>query len=382
MKKTIAQILFISLFFIGAKANTLSDSLRFSVLTVSPGTELYSVFGHTAIRLTDLKNGHDIVFNYGTFDFKTPNFYLKFALGKLDYQLSVELFDDFLYSAQAENRGVCEQILILEPQNAALLANLLLTNYQPQNRKYRYKFFTDNCATRPRDVIALAYQNPALLTQPQIEYNKTFRRLFTAYLTQMPWAQFGIELVLGKMTDQPAGYNALFLPDNLKIALSKASNNNQPVVASEQVIVDYKKGITHSNWFSPTILAIIILAFSLVLIFFPAPAKYFDNLLFFIFGVLGLFISTMCIFSAHAELQSNFVIAFFLPLVLLVPFLKNKIKEIAGNISLSIILLAFVSLPVLPQSFNLAVLLLSAALAVRLFYNFAFLKVKSIIQKK
>lgn len=95
MKKVFISIFFLLIVYIISAAE-FSDSLRASVLTISPGTELYSTFGHTAIRIKDLRNKNDYVFNYGTFDFETPNFYVKFALGKLDYMLSVESFNDFM----------------------------------------------------------------------------------------------------------------------------------------------------------------------------------------------------------------------------------------------------------------------------------------------
>ena len=127
-------LIIFSIIFYSLNTNSveLSDSLKTSVLTISPGNELYSTFGHTAIRIKDLKNGFDIVFNYGTFDFNTPNFYFKFALGKLDYLLSVESYEGFVSSITQENRSIIEQQLNFNKDQTLKLTSLLIKNYEPE----------------------------------------------------------------------------------------------------------------------------------------------------------------------------------------------------------------------------------------------------------
>ena len=71
MKNFIFTLIVLALALPG-KATTLSDKAEISVLTCSPGKELYSLFGHTAIRVHDPEQDLDVVFNYGTFDFDTP----------------------------------------------------------------------------------------------------------------------------------------------------------------------------------------------------------------------------------------------------------------------------------------------------------------------
>jgi hypothetical protein len=97
-------------------AQQLSDKAFISLLTCGPGDELYSVFGHTAIRVNDPATGIDIVYNYGTFDFAAPNFYLKFVKGDLQYFVSVSSYRDFVYTYQYYDRDVYEQVLNLTPQ--------------------------------------------------------------------------------------------------------------------------------------------------------------------------------------------------------------------------------------------------------------------------
>ena len=101
--KKLRRALFVLLLFTSNISFSQSDSctLRISLLTCSPGAELYSTFGHTALRVTDLTTGSDLIYNYGTFDFN-EEFYPKFVLGKLLYYLSVETFDGFVYAYQME----------------------------------------------------------------------------------------------------------------------------------------------------------------------------------------------------------------------------------------------------------------------------------------
>jgi hypothetical protein len=374
MRKIFIILLF-ALFAINTYSTEISDSLQVSVLTVSPGDELYSTFGHVGIRIKDLKNGYDIVFNYGTFDFNTPNFYVKFALGGLDYMLSVESFENFMMALQMENRSVTEQILDFNKEQRLRAASLLIANYRPENRFYRYKFFTDNCSTRIRDVIADAAKDSMMLLKPGIDSEISFHTLYTSYLKTMPWSKFGISFLLGTLTTKKAGYNALFLPDNLKKAIDKARLDGHTLVKSEKVILESVPQNPSSAWFSPFILTLILLVSALVIQLKSKWTLWYDRIFFLIFGLLSLFILCLCVFSHHAELHWNLVLLFLLPTNIIIPFLKNKdFKKYYCIFALTIIVLGYFSLPVLPQKFNLPFLLLTLSLALRLFFNFAPIK--------
>ncbi len=153
MKKTLFLFLAACLFCGQGKAFTLSPEAEISLLTCSPGNELYSLFGHTAIRVKDPAARFDRVFNYGTFDFDTPYFYLKYARGLLPYQLSHTDYRYFLHAYREEGRSVYEQRLRLDSLQKQRLLDILTENYRPENRSYLYNFLFDNCTTRSRDVI-------------------------------------------------------------------------------------------------------------------------------------------------------------------------------------------------------------------------------------
>ena len=123
------------------------DSIRISLLTCAPGEEIYSLFGHTAIRYENPSQGIDVVFNYGLFSFNTPNFILRFSLGETDYQLGATDYAHFAAEYAFFGRSVWQQTLNLTEREKAELIRLLQENYRPENRVYRYNFFYDNCAT-------------------------------------------------------------------------------------------------------------------------------------------------------------------------------------------------------------------------------------------
>lgn len=183
--------------FLGLFINTIdatAQNYRISLLTCDPGDELYSAFGHNAVRVLDNDTGRDIVFNYGTFDFDTPNFYLKFARGKLDYMLSVSTYEQFILHYQYLQRSVREQVLDLSPEQTLRTVQFLQENYEPQNRFYRYDFFFDNCATRIRDMVEMVLGDQLKWGETEASSGKTFRNLIDEYVYPMPWADFGIDL--------------------------------------------------------------------------------------------------------------------------------------------------------------------------------------------
>ena len=155
MKKNLLR-LFLFFFFAYLPAGIFaqdSSHLRISLLTCTPGEELYSTFGHSAFRVIDSSSVTDYVFNYGTFNFDDEGFYLKFIRGKLNYYLSAENFQDFKYDYQLSNRGITEQVLNLTASEKIALQQALLKNIREENKFYKYDFFFDNCTTRPRDLI-------------------------------------------------------------------------------------------------------------------------------------------------------------------------------------------------------------------------------------
>ncbi|MGA0556663.1 DUF4105 domain-containing protein [Larkinella sp. VNQ87] len=203
-------------------AQTLSPQAKISLITVSPGDELYSSFGHTAFWVSDPLYGVDKVYNYGTFDFRTGNFYVKFLRGTLPYYVSVYPMPNQLYAAQRENRSVKEQVLNLSVAQRQRLYDLLETNALPQNREYRYKFYYDNCATRPRDMLVKACGD-SLRYGNVVDSTRSYRDWMNDYLTRHPWSRMGMNLGIGYPADETASsWQAMYLPENLFIEAERA----------------------------------------------------------------------------------------------------------------------------------------------------------------
>lgn len=197
------------------QAPKLSPRARIYLLTEAPGTEIYSQFGHSAYRLQDPLNRLDVVFNYGTFNFRTDYFVLKFARGKLDYYLSTEPYAHWLGQATLEQRTVYSQRLRLSPTQLQRLANALYNNRKPENRYYRYDFFFDNCATRLQTIVEQALGD-SVRFDTTWGGRKSYRQLLAHYLSDNPGLRFGIHLGLGSGADAIATtrqYN--YLPDSL-----------------------------------------------------------------------------------------------------------------------------------------------------------------------
>ncbi|HRD07117.1 MAG TPA: DUF4105 domain-containing protein, partial [Saprospiraceae bacterium] len=210
-------ISFILTFSIGSRGqqgvDTLMNNTQISLLTCDPGSEIYSLFGHSAVRVKNEEKNFDVVFNYGTFDFQTPNFTLKFMRGKLPYRLAVASYGSFLKEYHYFKRGVREQVLQINNSQKEDIIRFLENNAKPENAEYKYDFFYDNCSSRIRDVFEKTLHYPP---QYSGENKLTFRNLLHRYLEAWPWLRTGIDIIIGSKADKIADASAqMFIPDKL-----------------------------------------------------------------------------------------------------------------------------------------------------------------------
>ncbi len=293
------------------------DSIRISLLSCSPGTELYSIFGHSAFRIKNYSSGQDLVYNYGTFNFNDKNFYLKFLRGKLNYYLSVTRFDRFMYEYTAENRSVYEQVFSMDDVQKDKLYNDLKKNALPENRAYKYDFFWDNCSTRMRDMIQSQYSDS--LKYPLFNV-KTFRSYLHDYLKDQPWSRFGIDLILGLPCDAPAGTReAMFLPLEMMKAYDSTFHQDRLIASHSSEILSAVDQVTKKNIFTPLLVSILILLFSLILMYFK-KIKLWGNLIFILTGLAGCILFFLWFLSDHLTTKNNLHFIWSNPLLLLFPF--------------------------------------------------------------
>ena len=383
--KRLLVILFTFLSVLSMKAQ--SDSLRVSLLTCGPGQEVYNLFGHSAIRVKNEATGVDYVFNYGIFSFNTPNFVLRFCLGQTDYQLGVQYYDDFVWNYQMQGRFVHEQVLNLTEQEKLQLVAALEENYLPENRIYRYNYFYDNCATRPRDMVERAINGEVRYTEDMDTPQEalTYRGLVHEYTTKQPWSRFGIDLLLGSEADKPISRRAsMFVPFYLEEYFHSAQKadlqgRNSGLIAEELEITAQDE----SDWPSPTPLTpmrVFLLLFILVAALTAWGIKQgrslwgLDLLVFAIAGIAGCIIAFMVLFSEHPAVSPNYLLLLLHPLHLI--FLYHIVKRVkklqrsvylGANMVVILLFLAFWAL--IPQKFPIEIVPLALILLVRCISN-------------
>lgn len=302
----------------------LSGQARVSVITCGPGDQIYSVFGHTALRITDPAHHIDRVYNYGTFDFNTPNFYLKFARGDLAYFLSVTSFDQFVYAYQLENRSLSEQVLRMSTEEVQALYNRVEENLLPDKKYYRYQFFADNCTTRIYHLLAQSLGKSLTTDTSYIRQPASYRQLFTPYLRNFPWVRVGMNVGLGTETDRQVSFGErLFLPATLEAALNHSYNHSEPLVARVNPLFTPVAGVieTSTAAVSPLLLlsAVAAAAIALSLLQYRKGISVppFDGLIFGITGLVGLVLLLLWIFSLHTPTHWNQNLLWLMPLNLL-----------------------------------------------------------------
>ncbi len=286
--------------------------LRVSLLTILPGSEIYSLWGHSALRITDPRHGLDITYNYGTFDFEAGHFALKFLHGNLDYTLSTYWFEASLRAYQAQGRPVIEQTLDLTPAQQQRLTELLAVNLRPENRRYRYHFLFDNCSTRIRDILEAALGEETLHAQALPDDAPTFRALIDPYQRAVPFLDAGIDVLLGAPADRSAdGRDIMFLPEYLMEAFGKAQigmgETARPLVARTDTlfwIAGYGASGKRFPW--EFVAAWLLFAGGLALTLRrPGVIRALDAPFFLAIGATGLLIAYLWFVSHHDVTNAN-----------------------------------------------------------------------------
>ena len=217
----------------------LSDSVQVSLLTMMPGDQAYSLFGHSALRIRDAAIGLDRTYNYGTFDFDQPFFVARFLRGSLNYELATAPYEWLLMDYELQERPIIEQTLALDAPTSRALFDVLETNALPDNRSYRYDFFWDNCSTRILSALdsALARTGQPLVSLPPPDNPQTYRQLVYPYVKGQPLIHLGTDLALALPADAVASAREeTFLPLELMAQLDRASVDGQQLVASRDTV--------------------------------------------------------------------------------------------------------------------------------------------------
>lgn len=317
LKKTLFNLLLL-LNFTGFSQNIyLSKNAKISVITCGLGNETYSYFGHTAIRVTDSINNIDIVYNYGNFDFRTPNFVAKFAKGDLQYFVGISSFPDFINEYSYEKRSVFEQeLLISQDFKQKLFENLNKAAFS-EERFYTYKFIDRNCTSMVVDVINKSLNQTVIIKKEDCD--KTYRRILFPYFNGHFYDQLGTSIIFGTKVDQSG--TKIFLPFELKNSLEKTTFSKHLLVSKSKTLLNFKKE-TPTSWWNNIFTYIALLVFIILM-----KNKIIDKIYLLVLSLIGVFFVAMGFYSLHQELAMNYNILLFSPFLLILilfSFLKNK----------------------------------------------------------
>jgi len=326
----------------------LSDSARISLITVAPGDETYSMFGHSALRVYDYRNRLDRCYNYGTFEFDQPNFLLKFCRGKLLYYLDIESYRGFEYGNLSDRRGMQEQLLHLDEAHKQRLFELLSVNAREDNRYYKYDFFYDNCSTRIRDIVQEAYFHEIDYDSTHLPMGTTMRQLLRPYMRPHPWTEFGIDLLLGLPADKRARpEDFMFLPDGMHEVFGHTMlAPGVQLVQAEHTIPDTplaREAFEPDFFQHPFWVMCLVAVVGLLSMANPRTEHWFDTLFWFMLGLVGLMITLLWVATDHSATKNNLNVLWALPTHLLFFWRRNR-SEFTQNYFIGTAILAAMTL--------------------------------------
>ena len=306
------------------------DSVEVSLLTCSPHEEIYSLYGHSAIRWH--QGDIDLVFNWGMFSFSKPYFALRFVFGLTDYELAAYPYERFWPYYQQWGSSVTEQVLNLTNDEKRTLQHLLSENLKEENRVYRYNFFYNNCSTKPRDVIEKSIEGQVVY-EDKNDFQPTFREMVRECNRNHRWSKFGNDMLLGVKADlATTRQEQEFLPMNLMTDFAHAQIYKDGVyrrlVKEQRLLVAPGVQVIEQDFFlTPTEIAVLLLIISVCIALYEWKSsrvvKWWDVALMTVQGLVGIVLTVM-IFSQHPTTSLNLNLLLFNPLPLL--FIPAVIK--------------------------------------------------------
>ena len=303
----------------------LSKNTQVSVITCGTGNESYSLFGHTAIRVRDTINGIDVVYNYGAFDFNTPNFVMKFIKGDLQYFAVAHSYPDFINQYQYERRSVYEQELNMPFPLKQKLFDNLNTSLASGESHYTYKFIDKNCTSMVVDIINKTLDTIAIVKNTDTDI--TYRTILYPYFDNHFYEKLGTSIIFGKKVDGLG--KQLFLPFELQKSLKNISFQNQPLAQENKTLLEFENEAPGS-WWNNMYTYILFLGFIILI-----NKKSIDLFYLILIAIIGLFFTFVGFYSSHLELGYNYNILLFNPTLLgLLYFYWTKNKKGIYNLAL------------------------------------------------
>lgn len=371
----------------------LSEGSEVSIITVGPGKNLNDAFGHNGFRIKDETGKIDIIYDYGRYDFDTPNFYLKFAQGKLLYEIGFNNFGPFLNYYKKQNRWIKEQLLNLSYTEKQALFNYLQDNAKPENKKYKYDFFYDNCATKMRDVLVEVIGDKLEYKEDHITEAYTFRQLIQKNVKANTWGSLGMDVAIGAVVDRqakPIEYQ--FLPEYVFKGAENATISKNgvdiPLVKKFNFLYEATKLETKANFITSPLFIFSCIGLLILLITYKdfknnTRSRVTDMLLFVLTGSIGVLLLLLWVATDHSATANNYNLLWALPVSLFFTtfiFKKQPKAWLRKYIFFLILLLGLLTIHWISgiQVFAIGLLPLFIALVMRYIYVWYFLgKVES-----
>ncbi len=385
MKKILFILTVLSLIRPAPASAGMADSADVYIVTCAPGTESYSIYGHTALRVVIPGTTFDRVYNWGIFDFSTPNFAYRFAKGRLDYLLGAYPYENFLREYIAEGRSVWSQKLNLTTAEKEKLFELINENLRPENVRYRYDFFFDNCATRVRDIVAAAATDTVIFPVKEKSYLKSFRKLVDPNQKVLPWLDLGADMLLGLQADKKAPpSDEMFLPvhlmNNMLNTFIVHDGTEEPLTGPAEIVADFsaEAGPQAKAWVLQAVFYILLVLVLLITFVFRKPKleKATDFILYPVYSAIATLLVFTNLFSEHDALHFNLLflgINILIPLLFIFLFTRRKavtLSRTAFFISLSWLPVSLIA----GQGINTALIPMVLIIMVRLFRHCEFAK--------
>lgn len=362
--------------------NAQNSTTEVYLLTCDPGPESYTMYGHSALRLYDSLSGTDVVYNWGVFDFSTPNFNLKFASGRLNYRLAAYSYNNFLGEYRPTKRSVYSQRLYIPDEELLKLKILLNENLKPENVYYKYDFFRDNCSTRIRDIIEEVYGDKLVYPEEEGETDVTFRQRIDEFQRGVLWMDAGIDLLLGSPADEKCDFReSMFLPQYLMENLSQAhiidGDRRVMLLGPTEMIFDYERpvfdtGLLKQPWFWLSVAFLVIFLFT-IFIRNRFLQNAFDLVFWTVLTALALLMIFLNYITDHEAMGQNFNMIWLNPLIPLAYYgilSKYKISWFwRTQIALSVIFMLVIVL--ISQSINPAFIPVILIIIIRSYYRLA-----------
>ena len=363
-------------------ANELEDKSRYkiSILSIGEGPSLVDAFGHTAIRIKDAELKNDVVFNFGVYDFNSPNFYSNFVKGRPEYKLGIQNYNNLIQNYIRQKRYIVEHQLNLDQNSIKIIIDLLVEKLN--DPYYIYDYFRDNCTTRAADIVIDKTNNKFKDEKLESETVFSFRNLIHEKINENSWAALGIDLCLGAIIDKKINTReTFFLPENLMnyLDLFEADIIKRNIIYSPESKISYQENLP-SPLLVNLILSLIIVTVTIFNFKSNKWNKSLDILIFLISGSIGILIIFLWFFSNHFAGAQNFNLLWAFPFnfTLIFAIYKTKIPNWSiGYIKLLIILIILLFLHWITgvQKYNLTLLPIFIALLIR--YTFLVNRIKN-----